>query len=161
MTTPAISPNFGAMNTARILVEQSPDQVWPWLFRRRAWMPHFDRFEPVDGPQGAVGERLRVHSREGDQAAVRMEETLALQAPQRLVLRLALPDDRATMSFAEWRLTPTATGTEVEFNVYWLDVPPDDADGPAIELLRADYVSQTQRSIEQTLARFRAAVLAN
>lgn len=158
-TPPTVSPNFAAFNGTRVLIPRPAEQVWAMLFERDRWMPAFVRREHVDGPTGEVGERYRVHSRQADSSSVRMEETLALEAARRLVIRMALPDDSATMSFAEWRLEPGPEGTTLEFNVYWLDVPKPGADWPATRAQRADYMAHTQASIEATVARFRDAVV--
>jgi uncharacterized protein YndB with AHSA1/START domain len=155
-----MSANFGAMNTARVLIAASPAQVWALLFDRSVWMAGYAGKVRVAGLADTLGERALYHSDHGDgEFVTRLEEILYLDAPRRLVLRLASRDDSATTAFVDWRVAATSEGTLLELNVYWLDVPAAGMEWPAVQALRAEYETHTQELIDGHLRRIRNAAV--
>lgn len=157
MTTP--TPTFGALNVTRAQLDAQPDRVWAVLVDRGAWMPTFVEKQHLDGPLHAVGERSLLRSRAADGSlAVRVEEVLWWEPPHRLVLRLGLEDDSVTTAFGDWQLLAAGGGTDLQFSVYWIDVPEPGMDRRATMALRASYVAHTQALIQTYPQRIREAL---
>lgn len=154
-----LTPTFGALNVTRSCIDAPPDRVWAVLIDRGAWMPTFVDQQHLDGPADGVGERSLLRSRTADGSmAERVEEVLWWEPPHRLVLRLGLEDDRATTAFGDWRLFAADGGTELQFSVYWIDIPEPGMDRSAAMALRASYVAHTQALIETYPQRIREAL---
>ena len=144
-----LPPTFGALNVTRAHIDALPDRVWAVLVDRRVWLPTFVDKQHLDGSADAVGERSLLRSRAADGTiSTRVEEVLWWAPPHRLVLRLGLEDDSATTAFADWQLFAVDAGTELQFSVYWVDVPEPGMDRAAALDLRASYVAHTQALIE-------------
>lgn len=154
-----LTPTFGALNVTRARIHAAPDRVWTVLIDRGAWMPSFVGKQHLDGPANAAGERALLRSRAADgSVAARVEEVLWWEPPHRLVLRLGPEDDRTTTAFGDWQLFATDGGTELQFSVYWIDMPEPGMDRSAAMALRASYVAHTQALIETYPQRIREAL---
>ena len=148
-STPPLSPTFGAVNSASVLIDAPAERVWSVVLDRAAWMPTFVEKVGLDGATDSVGERALYRSRSEDgEIATRLEELLLLDAPARIVKRLALADDSATWAFCEWRIAATDVSSELEMNLYWLDVPEPASGWEEVQALRERYLSQTQAILE-------------
>ena len=145
---------FGAVDTARIAVEASPENVYAALLDRSRWVDGFVAKTLIDGDPDCAGERSRYRTVSGE----RLEEVLVAEPPMRYVTRLADSDDRRTHAFAEWRIEASIAGSTIEFNLYWIDATAQDATWPETQHLRASYRQETQRLLQAHLERIKRAV---